>query len=114
MTILNKNKFIVIFIIANFWHIQTGISQKLPLTNCNNYIESTMLLYGLWKAEMQGQGPNGKLTQTATLLFEKHPELAGSVTGVSSHNSLSDERTGAGGINDYHATSAAYVTIRPL
>ena len=40
-----------------------------------------MLLYGLWKAEMQGQGPNGKLTQTATLLFEKHPELAGSVTG---------------------------------
>lgn len=32
-------------------------------------------LYGLWQAEFEG------LPQGATLLFEKHPELAGSVRG---------------------------------
>lgn len=32
-------------------------------------------LYGLWRAEFEG------LPQGATLLFEKHPELAGSVRG---------------------------------
>ena len=58
-----------------------AIAQQLPLTICNNYAESSALLYGLWKAELQGQGPSGNQAQTATLLFEKHPELAGSVTG---------------------------------
>lgn len=33
-------------------------------------------LYGLWRAEFAG------LAQGATLLFEKHPELAGSVRGA--------------------------------
>jgi hypothetical protein len=33
-------------------------------------------LYGLWRAEFDGQAPG------ATLLFEKHPELAGSVSGA--------------------------------
>lgn len=32
-------------------------------------------LYGLWRAEFEGQA------QGATVLFEKHPELSGSVSG---------------------------------
>jgi hypothetical protein len=37
---------------------------------------SPLHLYGLWHAEVEGQ-PRG-----ATLLFEKHPELADSVSGT--------------------------------
>jgi hypothetical protein len=37
-------------------------------------------LYGLWRAEFAG------LPQGATLLFEKHPEWAGSVSGAINRN----------------------------
>ena len=39
-------------------------------------------LYGLWRAEFAGQLPG------ATLLFEKHPELAGSVRGAVNRQSV--------------------------
>ena len=58
-----------------------GNSYELSTHICNNYSESIVLLYGLWKAELQAEGTSGTPTQTATLLFEKHPELPGSVTG---------------------------------
>ena len=39
-------------------------------------------LYGLWRAEFAGQLPG------ATLLFEKHPELPGSVRGAVNRQSV--------------------------
>lgn len=46
-------------------------------TNCPDAKEIAPLhVYGLWRAEFEG------LAQGATLLFEKHPELAGSFRGA--------------------------------
>lgn len=48
-----------------------------PTANCPAATEiSPLHLYGLWHAEFEG------LSQGATLLFEKHPELAGSFSGT--------------------------------
>lgn len=54
---------------------QNTINQAAP-ANCPLPAEiSPVHLYGLWRAEFEG------LPQGATLRFEKHPELAGSVSG---------------------------------
>lgn len=81
---INLNKtihFILIFLIANYSHIKLGISDELPLISCNKYLNSTAALYGLWTAELTQTAQTPTQTQTATLQFEKHPELANSVSG---------------------------------
>jgi len=45
-------------------------------------------LYGLWHAEFEG------LPQGATLLFEKHPEWAGSVSGTITRNKVKAQLAG--------------------
>jgi hypothetical protein len=53
-----------------------NLSKQFSPTSCPLAAEiSPLHLYGLWRAEFAG------LPQGATLLFEKHPELAGSVSG---------------------------------
>ena len=71
---------IAIFLIASY-AVSTGargqnlINQAVP-ASCPLAAEINPLhLYGLWRAEFEG------LPQGATLLFEKHPELADSVSG---------------------------------
>ena len=49
---------------------------------------SPLHLYGLWRAEFEGE-PQG-----ATLLFEKHPELAGSVSGAVNRDGVKAQVSG--------------------
>lgn len=58
-----------------------GIADELPLDTCNKYFNSSSALYGLWRAELSQAAPTSVQTQTATLLFEKNPDLADSVSG---------------------------------
>jgi len=69
-----------ILIIANYAHSPWAngqiLSGNLPKTACPAPADILPVqLYGLWRAEFEG------LPQPATVLFEKHPELAGSIAG---------------------------------
>lgn len=65
-------------------HLNTSAPASCPLTA----EISPLHLYGLWRAEFEG-GPQG-----ATLLFEKHPELAGSVSGAVNRDGVKAQLAG--------------------
>ncbi len=70
-----------LFLIAtsalSFWAWGQTDSKTSPVTPCPASSEvSHWHLYGLWRAEFEG------LSQGATLLLEKHPELTESVRGT--------------------------------
>jgi hypothetical protein len=73
-----------ILIAANL--LSTGASAQFDLkntavTSCPEPDQvSPQHVYGLWRAQFAG------LSQGATLLFEKHPEWAGSVSGAINRN----------------------------
>lgn len=55
--------------------------ENLPKTVCLEPADVLPVqLYGLWRAEFEG------LSQPATVLFEKHPELASSIVGGVTRN----------------------------
>lgn len=79
-TRISVKTWIAIFIIANQAHLTCArgqiLSENLPKTACTAPADLLPVqLYGLWRAEFDG------LAQPATVLFEKHPELAGSIAG---------------------------------
>jgi hypothetical protein len=85
-TTARRLKSITLFLIANYsiltgtWGQNTSQSSPQGLIQaaaaCPSPAQVTPLhLYGLWRAEFDGQ-------PGATLLFEKHAELAGSVSGA--------------------------------
>ena len=83
---------VTLFLIANYSIVtgtfgqntlQTSPQRQFPArAACPTPAQVTPLhLYGLWRAEFDGQ-------PGATLLFEKHPELAGSVSGAVNRNGV--------------------------
>lgn len=71
---------VAIFLIAACaqWTLATAQNLISPATSagCPQAVDiAAVHLYGLWRAEFEGLAPS------ATLLFERHAELAGSVSG---------------------------------
>lgn len=81
-----KTLYAIIFIAANSittWTSGQNLPNPSATASCPQAAEINPLhLYGLWRADFEG------LTQSATLLFEKHPELSGSVSGGVNRNGV--------------------------
>ncbi len=82
--------------------VSTAWSTLAPGETC------TITLQAIVNADVT---PKGVVANTANLDWTSLP---GTVQDVSAYNSLSDERTGSGAVNDYAAMSTANLTIAPI
>jgi len=99
----NFRKSFAIFLIAGCAHYPWAIGQNTSQSPADSRSSQEAAcptpaqvvpvhLYGLWRAEFDGLAP------AATVLFEKHPELAGSVAGGVNRNG--DKTLAAGDVDN--------------
>lgn len=76
-------------LIANCAYYTRANAQNSQVVSCKTAIQTVSAdLHGLWRAQFDG------LTQGATLLFEKHSELADSVQGGVNRNGQTTQSAG--------------------